>query len=158
MQSVSAAMLAFSLVVPPAAYAQARPDFSGTWSMDFARSDSAKQNDPIGPTTVTIVQTASELDMTIARDGREATLTYRLDGAPSAIPGGNATSHWEGGSLVTETVRTINGQTVTIKEVRRLDAGGGEMLVDSVLVVQHGYTLKGTQSYGAGKDVFTRVR
>jgi hypothetical protein len=158
MQSISLAVLAFSLVVPPAVYAQGRPDFSGTWSMDFGRSDSAKQNDPIGPTTVTIVQTASELNMTIARDGKQATLTYRLDGAPSAIPGGNATSHWEGSSLVTETVRTINGQTVTMKEVRRLESGGGEMLVDSVLVVQHGYTLKGTQSYGAGKDVFTRVR
>jgi hypothetical protein len=32
------------------------------------------------------------------------------------------------------------------------------MLVETVLVVQHGYTLKGTQNYGAGKDVFTRVK
>jgi len=26
------------------------------------------------------------------------------------------------------------------------------------VIVQHGYTLKGTQNYGAGKDVFTRVK
>ena len=45
---------------------------------------------------------------------------------------------------------------MTTKESRRLN--GGEMVVETVLVVQHGYTLKGTQNYGSGKDVFTRVR
>ena len=47
---------------------------------------------------------------------------------------------------------------MTTKESRRLNDGGNEMLVETVLVVQHGYTLKGTQNYGAGKDVFTRVK
>ena len=47
---------------------------------------------------------------------------------------------------------------MTTKEARRLGENGSEMLVETVLVVQHGYTLKGTQNYGAGKDVFTRVR
>jgi hypothetical protein len=32
------------------------------------------------------------------------------------------------------------------------------MQVDTVLVVQHGYSLRGSQNYGAGKDIFTRVR
>jgi hypothetical protein len=158
MKSVSLAVFVLSLALPPAAPAQPRPDFSGTWTMDLTRSDSAIQTDPIGPTTVTIEQTALEMRMAIARDGKTANITYRLDGAPSAIPGGTATSHWDGGSLVTETVRTIQGQTVTMNEVRRLSAASDEMFVDSVLVVQHGYTLKGTQNYGAGRDVFVRAR
>ena len=158
MKSVSVAVLLLVLEVPSVAGAQTRTNFSGTWSMDLSRSDSAIQAEPIGPTTVTIEQTPTELRMTIARDGKTALVTYRLDGAPTAIPGGTATSHWNGSSLVTETMRTINGQTVTMNEVRRLNAAGDEMQVESVLVVQHGYTLKGSQNYGAGKDVFTRAR
>lgn len=158
MKRMSFAVLVLSLLLPSASHAQTRPDFSGTWSMDLSRSDSAVQTDPIGPTTVTIDQTATELRMTIARGDKSASVIYRLDGAPTTIPNGTATSHWNGTSLVTESVRTIQGQTVTMNEVRRLNADGNEMLVDSVLVVQHGYTLKGSQNYGAGKDVFTRVR
>ena len=70
----------------------------------------------------------------------------------------DGTTHWDGTTLVTEMVRSINGQTVTTRESRRLTADETEMLVDTVLVVQHGYSLKGTQNYGAGKDVYTRVR
>jgi len=147
-----------SLSVPIASHAQGRPDFSGTWSMDRSRSESAMQADPIGPTTVVITQTPTALQIATTRDGRTAAITYRLDGSPSQIPGGTATSRWEGPTLVTETVRDIQGQTVTTKEARRLGENGSEMLVETVLVVQHGYTLKGTQNYGAGKDVFTRVR
>ena len=41
-----------------------------------------------------------------------------------------------------------------------LAAGGNEMLVEKTVVVQHGYpdTLKGTQNYVAGKDVFVRAQ
>jgi hypothetical protein len=159
MANVRPALLVLSfLSLPLAAHAQGRPDFSGTWSMDRSRSESAMQADPIGPTTIVITQTSTGLQIATTRDGRTAAITYRFDGSPSQIPGGTATSHWEGPMLVTESVRDIQGQTVTTKESRRLSENGSEMLVDTVLVVHHGYTLKGTQSYGAGKDVFTRVR
>jgi hypothetical protein len=158
MKSISLAVLAFVIAIPAAAQAQTRPDFSGTWSMDLSRSESAMQTDPIGPTTVAIEQTPTQLTMTTARDGKSTTVVYRLDGTPTQIPGGTATSRWNGSSLVTETVRTIQGQTVTTNETRHLNPAGDELLVESVLVVQHGYTLRGAQNYGAGKDVFTRVR
>ncbi|HJZ73980.1 MAG TPA: hypothetical protein VKE51_19710 [Vicinamibacterales bacterium] len=157
MTNVQSALLVVSLTLPLTTHAQGRPDFSGTWTMDRSRSESAMQADPIGPTTVAITQTPTGLEIATTRDGRTATIAYKLDGSPSPIPGGSATSHWEGATLVTETVRDIQGQTVTTKESRRLN-DKGEMLVDTVLVVQHGYTLKGTQNYGAGKDVFTRVK
>ena len=161
MTNVRPALFVLSFLVLSSSHtvhAQGRPDFSGTWSMDRSRSESAMQTDPIGPTTIVITQTPTSLQMAMTRDGRTASITYRLDGAPSQIPGGSATSHWEGPTLVTETVRDIQGQTVTTKESRRLNENGNEMLVETVLVVQHGYTLKGTQNYGSGKDVFTRVR
>jgi len=154
-------VVSFSFLVLSSSHtirAQGRPDFSGTWSMDRSRSESAMQTDPIGPTTIVITQTPTSLQMAMTRDGRTASIAYRLDGAPSPIPGGTATSHWEGPTLVTETVRDIQGQTVTTKESRRLNENGSEMLVETVLVVQHGYTLKGTQNYSSGRDVFTRVR
>jgi hypothetical protein len=138
--------------------AQARPDLSGTWVMDRERSESAIQSEPIGPTTVAIVQSAEDMVLTITSGDQSGTVTYRFDGRPSAIPGGSATSHWEGNALVTEAVRTINGQTVTTKETRRLSSSGDEMIVERILVVQHGYTLSGTKNYGSGKDVFVKAR
>ena len=156
MANVRSALLICSLVLPLPAHAQTRPDFSGTWSMDRSRSESAMQADPIGPTTVVITPIAGGLQIATTRDDKTATILYKLDGSASPIPGGTATSHWEGTTLVTETVREIQGQTVTTKESRRLN--GGEMVVETVLVVQHGYTLRGTQNYGSGKDVFTRVK
>jgi hypothetical protein len=157
MTNVRSALLVASLALPVTTHAQGRPDFSGTWTMDRSRSESAMQADPIGPTTVVITQAPGGLQIETTRDGKTAAILYKLDGSPSPIPGGTATSRWEGSTLITETVRDIQGQTVTTKESRRLNEAG-EMLVDTVLVVQHGYTLKGTQNYGAGKDVFTRVR
>ena len=157
MKSVSSTVLAFVIAIASTSHAQGRPDFSGTWSMDLSRSESAMQAEPVGPTTVTIEQTATDLRMTTTRDGKSTTVVYRLDGTPSAIPGGTATSRWNGSSLVTESVRTIQGQTVTTNETRRLSAND-ELLVESVLVVQHGYTIRGAQNYGSGRDVFTRVR
>jgi hypothetical protein len=138
--------------------AQNRPDFSGQWTMDRTRSESAMQTEPVGSRTVTIAQSDTILELNITQDGRSTAFAYRLDGTPSPIPGGTAVSHWEAGTLVTETIRTIQGQTVTTKERRHLAGGGDEMLVETVLVVQHGYTLSGTQNYGAGKDVFVRAR
>ncbi len=157
MKSIAFTVFAVVFAVSPPTRAQSRPDFSGTWSMDLSRSESAMQADPIGPTTLAIEQTATELKMTTTRDGKSTTMVYRLDGTPTQIPGGTATSRWNGSSLVTEAVRTIQGQTVTTNETRRLSPAGNELLVESILVVQHGYTIRGAQNYGAGRDVFTRV-
>jgi len=129
MANVRSALLICSLVLPFTAHAQTRPDFSGTWSMDRSRSESAMQADPIGPTTVVISQVAGGLQIATTRDDKTATILYKLDGSASPIPGGTATSHWEGATLITETVREIQGQTVTTKESRRLN--GGEMVVET---------------------------
>lgn len=66
-------------------------------------------------------------------------------------------AYWRGTSLVTEGTSTIQGQTVSIRETRTLDGAGAEMTLETLLVVQHGYTLKGAQNYGAAKDVYRKT-
>jgi hypothetical protein len=88
---------------------------------------------------VTIKQSATEL--TATSQGRQGpqTMTYKLDGSPSSNEvmgrGGaqtvKSTAKWDGSTLVIETTRDFNGTAVTTKEVRRLDNGGKEMIVES---------------------------
>jgi len=151
-------VLIATLVLPATLHAQGKPDFSGTWKMDQSRSESAVQSEPIGPITLVIAQTPSEVRIETTRAQGSSIVTYKLDGSEMKIPGGTAKTHWDGTMLVTEAVRDIQGQTVTTKETRRLNPDGNEMLVETMLVVQHGYSLRGTPNYGTGKDIFVRSR
>jgi len=160
MKVCSTTVLIAALVTagPLPSHAQGKPDFTGTWTMDHTRSESAVQNEPIGPVTLVVAQTPGEMRIETTRAQRSSTVTYKLDGSEIKIPGGTAKSHWDGSTLVVETVRDIQGQTVTTRETRRLNEDGTEMLVETMLVVQHGYSLRGTPNYGAGKDVFVRMK
>jgi hypothetical protein len=126
--------------------------------MDAMRSASQVQNEPIGPVTVVIMHTPAELRIATTRAQGTATEVIKLDGSESKVSNGTATARWDGSALVVESVLDIQGASVTTRESRRLDAGGNEMTVDTVVEVQHGYTLKGAKNYGTGKDVYTRVR
>jgi len=74
-----------AVILPFTTSAQGKPDFSGTWTMDAARSDPAPagRGGGGGAATVTIKQTASEL--TVQSEGRQGpqTMTYKLDGSES---------------------------------------------------------------------------
>jgi hypothetical protein len=133
------AMMA-ALVIPFPARAQGKPDFSGTWTLDTAKSDPPPQGrGGGGAATLTIKQTGTELSVT--SEGRQGpqTMTYKLDGSPSSNEvmgrGGaqtvKSTAKFDGSSLVIETTRDFNGTAVTTKEVRTLGAGGKEMIVES---------------------------
>jgi len=156
---LSAVVLA-SLVSLPSLSAQGRPDFSGTWKMDSSRSESAAQAEPIGPVTLVIVQTPNDVKIETTRAQRSSAVTYKFDGSKVTVSNGTLTTHWDGVKLVTEGVFDVNGAAVTMTEIRTLAAGGSEMLVEKTVVVQHGYpdTLRGTQNYVAGKDVFVRAQ
>jgi len=167
MNQVARAPLSATLLVilagaaVPAA-AQTKPDFSGTWAMDMTRSASAVQNDPIPPTTQIITQTATQLSIETHRGDKTSTITYRPGSADAMSNATNRSNlltsmwYWDGLKLVTETVRDINGQTVRTREVRSLD-GSAEMSVDTLLVVEHGYSLRGAQTYGNGKDIYKKI-
>jgi len=143
---VLTAMLA-AMVIPFPARAQGKPDFSGTWTLDTAKSDPAPQGrGGGGAASVTIKQTGAELAVT--SEGRQGpqTMTYKLDGSESTNQvmgrGGaqtvKSTAKWDGSSLVIETTRDFQGTAITTKEVRRLDNGGKEMVVESTTQTPQG--------------------
>jgi hypothetical protein len=149
MRRVLLVALATAVVLPFHARAQSKPDFSGTWTLDTAKSDPPPQGrggGGGGGGSVTIKQTGNELAMT--SEGRQGpqTMTYKLDGSESSNQvmgrGGaqtvKSTVKWDGASLVIETTRDFQGTPITTKEVRRLDNGGKEMVVESTTQTPQG--------------------
>ena len=72
----TSALFLLALAIPVLAFAQTKPDFSGTWKMDADRSDSAHQTVPVGPITLEISQTPAEITMETITDpkGRQWTV------------------------------------------------------------------------------------
>jgi hypothetical protein len=142
--------MTMAVILPFAARAQGKADFSGTWTLDTAKSDPPPQGrgggGGMGAGSLTIKQTGSEL--TITSEGRQGpqTMTYKLDGSESTnqvMGRGGATAvtskaKWDGSSLVIETTRDFNGTSITTKEVRRLDNGGKDMIVDATIQTPNG--------------------
>ncbi|HEY6213248.1 MAG TPA: hypothetical protein VIW45_13240 [Vicinamibacterales bacterium] len=140
MKRIAMLFLATAIVIPFTARAQSKPDFSGTWTMDATKSDPAPQGrgGGMGAGTQTIKQTPTEI--TVQTEGRQGptTMVYKLDGSKSTNKvmgrGGEqtveSTAKWDGSSLVIETTRDFGGMSITTKEVRRLDNGGKEMILE----------------------------
>lgn len=153
--------LATVLLLSLGAAAQTRPDFSGTWTLDETRSVSPTHDSFVGPVVWVVKQSPKELVVTISRGPKTFTLTYVLYDKPPVGSGSeNAPAYrayWEDNRLVTETAQNIQGQTVTTREVRSLEPGGREMIVERLVRVEHGYTLRGAQSYNTAKDIFVRT-
>ena len=141
--------------------AQSKPDLTGTWTLDEARSESPTHDGYAGPVTWVIRHTPQTLDVDITRGPKALKVTYKLYEKPPTNPVAEGIpsyrGYWDGDKLVTETTQNIQGQTVTTKEVRTLQAGGQEMTVERLVQVEHGYTLKGAQNYNTAKDVFRKV-
>jgi hypothetical protein len=139
MKRVLALAIATALVLPYAALAQAKPDFSGTWTLDAAKSDPAPQRGGggggggrggagggggRGGGPVTIKQSATEITIGMQ--------TYKLDGSEVELMGrggvaGKGKASFQGANLVIEQTRDIQGMSITSKEVRSLS--GNEMIV-----------------------------
>ena len=151
------AILALLLVTQSAAI----PDFSGTWRMVPERSGSPVQSQPISEMTFVIQQNADQirLDTTSGAEPTQSS-TYTLGPVPKppAEPiGTGQRAYWDGKQLVVERGGTISGQTVSSKQTLTLSPDQTELIVERVVIIQHGYTLKGTPNYATVKDVFARV-
>jgi hypothetical protein len=66
-------------------------------------------------------------------------------------------AYWDGPRLVLERGGAISGQTVSMKQSLTIDPESRELVVERLVIVQHGYTLRGTKNYATVKDVFARV-
>ena len=147
-----------SLLLAIGAPAQSSPDFSGSWRLDLSRSDAAAHADTPGPVTVTIKQSSAEIHIATTTSRGTTDLTYIFVPADAPPLGSRPNARWNGDVLVTNSLRDINGQSVTVQQSRRLSANGTEMIVESIVNVQHGYTAAGAQTYGVSTDVFVRAR
>ena len=131
--------IAIVVALVATAAAQAKPDFSGTWTFDEAKSDPAPARAGGGgggggggrgggrmggapATAMTIKQTPAELSMDRTTAQGQQTAVYKLDGSDSTntIGMGPATSKasWDGSRLVITTTQTVQGR-------------GGEITINS---------------------------
>ena len=139
-KTMAVTALALVLALPSLLFAQAKTDFSGTWTFDEAKSDPAPARAGGGgggggrgggrmggapATAMTIKQTAGELtlDRTTAQGAQ--TVVLKLDGSESTntIGMGPAASKavWDGARLVVTTTQTVQGRggeiTINSKEI-----------------------------------------
>lgn len=138
-------------------------DLSGTWKMVPERSGSPEQSQPITDMTFVIEQSADtiRLDMTSGHD-KTISASYPVGPVPKLPAGplgaGQQRAYWEGNRLTVERGGTINGQTVSSRQILTLSPDRTELTVERLVIVQHGYTLKGTPNYATVKDVFIRAQ
>lgn len=137
-------------------------DFTGSWKMVPARSESPQQTPPVSDMTFVIEQGSDQirLDMTSGADRTVSVLfPFVQTPKPPADPpaGDEKRAYWDGNRLVTERGVIISGQTVSSKQTMTLSPDRSEMTVERLVIVQHGYTLRGTKNYATVKDVFVRV-
>ena len=124
---IAAAVLAVSAV----AFAQAKPDFSGTWTPDTSAAP-AGGGRGMGAGPMTVKQTADALTIERSMGDNKITMTYKLDGTESVNKmmgrGGEvevkSTAKWDGGKLViTEKRPGQDGAIMETTQTWSLDAG-----------------------------------
>ena len=141
---------------PPAG----KPDFTGLWKMDVARSESPAQETTTAALVMEIVQTDASLQVETDRGGEQQLTRYPIQAEPVAPAEltGQRRAFWDGGKLISEGAVDIQGKTVAFREVRTPQAGGNEMVVETTVKVEHGYQLPGVQTVVRGKNTFVRAR
>jgi hypothetical protein len=145
-----------------AAQAPSQPDMSGTWKMIAERSGSPGQTPPVTDMTLIIQHSAGEVRVESVAGGDKPIVTVYPVGPPPKQPaeprGADAKlAYWDGPRLVLERGGAISGQTVSMKQSLVIDPASRELILERLVIVQHGYTLKGTKNYATVKDVFARV-
>jgi hypothetical protein len=159
------AMYFITIVLAAALFAQqapAKPDMNGTWKMIAERSGSPGQTPPVTEMTLVIQQNANDVRIeSVAGSDQPIVATYPLGPAPKppAEPLGadSKLAYWDGQRLVLERGGAISGQTVSMKQSLTIDPDSRELVLERLVIVQHGYTLRGTKNYATVKDVFARV-
>ena len=155
---IAAAVFAVAAV----AFAQAKPDFSGTWTLDPEASGMAAGGGPgggggrgggaLGNGPATVKQTADTLTIERTMGENKVTLTYKLDGTESK----NTMMGRGGNQMESTSTAKLDGSTLTI--TTKQDMGNGPMestqkwtLAGSVL------TVESTNARGTQKRVYKKT-
>ncbi len=138
-------ILAFS----GAAFALGKPDFSGTWTLDMAKSDmgQARPSSMAAKVTIVIKQTPAVLTTTRKAGEHSDTAIEKLDGTESInkSPGGQdikSTNRWEGSTLITKSVMSTGQGTVESTFVRTLSTDGKVMTIETTMKTPNGINKK----------------
>jgi hypothetical protein len=126
--------MVMALAVAGLAYAQAKPDFSGNWALDTAKSDQAGGGGSgrgMGAGPMAIKQTATDFSITRQGPNGEMTTAYKLDGVEHEITMGQgtakATAKVDGQKVVIKTVRETPNGTMESTATYSLSADGKEL-------------------------------
>ena len=127
---IAAAVFAVATI----AFAQAKPDFSGSWTPEAAPAADAAGGRGMGGGPMTVKQTATELSVESAgRGGQPQTRVYKLDGSESKFAMGQgeavSTAKWDGNKLVitTKSERGDSTQTWSLEGgVLTIERSGGQ--------------------------------
>lgn len=138
------------------------PDLTGTWKMVAERSGSSTQSTPITEMVFVIDQVPESIRLEMMVPGRDTvSAIYPFVEAPKMpaepLSAGQQHAYWDGNRLVVERGGVISGQTVSSKQTLTLSPDRSELTIERLVIVQHGYTLKGTKNYATVRDVFVRV-
>ena len=140
MKRVLLFVVVVALAVAGTVFAQAKPDFSGTWVLDTAKSDqmggpggggAGGRGAAAGP--MTIKQTATELTTEVKRGEQTVTSTYKLDGSESVnktMRGeSKSTAKWDANKLVVKTAMETPNGTFESTSTYSLGADGKELTI-----------------------------
>jgi len=162
MSSMLPAAFVMVVLLPPPGGVQTRADLTGTWTMVPERSESPEQTPPIRSLVLNISHSDAALNVDTNRDGAASVTSYPIEKSVTAAAGtigaGTTRAYWEGPRLVAWRAGNVQGQTVSIKETFELNPDASELTVETTVVIQHGYTMKGAKNYASSRDVFTKTR
>ena len=145
---IAAAVLAVASV----AFAQAKPDFSGTWTLDTAAAPAGtggggQRGGGMGGPMV-VKQTADTLTIERTRGENKITTTYKLDGTESV----NTQAGREGATMELKSVAKWDGAKLTITTKR------GDMESTETWSLDAGnLTIERTGGRGASKQVYKKT-
>jgi hypothetical protein len=125
--------------IPQIAFAQAKPNFAGTWTMNMDKSDLGQIPKPKSQIE-TITQTADAITIAIAADRNEMgkqnyTFSAKLDGSETPFPADafpadspfkilSSKAEWQGSSLVITQKTSFQDMAGTLKTTYTLSSDG----------------------------------
>jgi hypothetical protein len=150
-------VVTLGLATPPGAFAQARPDLSGTWRLNYEKSSpgiAGNAPDVTFPSQLAVTQSATELSVrrTSVRQAPFAAV-YKLDGSVVTVeaPVGiteTAAATFDGATVVITSRRSFSSPAGDIEtEFREIWSVSGNVLTIKKTVTQTGESQTETAAY-----------